>query len=118
MLKNQKTLKFEGRQETLPAYCIAYLVDDVVAGHFMGNLEQVVEGGHAGGDELIPATGVVAVTADAIHLRERRLTHLCPPLRSTFAVRETASLGIMRAGFKITDSECLLKMILISNDFI
>ena len=23
------------------------------------------------------------------------LTHLCPPLRSTFAVRETASLGIM-----------------------
>ena len=24
-----------------------------------------------------------------------RLTHLCPPLRSTFAVRETASLGIM-----------------------
>ena len=25
------------------------------------------------------------------------LTHLCPPLRSTFAVRETASLGIMEA---------------------
>ena len=25
------------------------------------------------------------------------LTHLCPPLRSTFAVRETASLGIMGA---------------------
>ena len=25
----------------------------------------------------------------------RHLTHLCPPLRSTFAVRETASLGIM-----------------------
>ena len=25
------------------------------------------------------------------------LTHLCPPLRSIFAVRETASLGIMRA---------------------
>ena len=24
-----------------------------------------------------------------------KLTHLCPPLRSTFAVRETASLGIM-----------------------
>ena len=24
-----------------------------------------------------------------------RLTHLCPPLRSTFAVRETRSLGIM-----------------------
>ena len=24
-------------------------------------------------------------------------THLCPPLRSTFAVRETASLGIMGA---------------------
>ena len=23
------------------------------------------------------------------------LTHFCPPLRSTFAVRETASLGIM-----------------------
>ena len=23
------------------------------------------------------------------------LTHLCPPLRSTFAVRETASLGIV-----------------------
>ena len=28
---------------------------------------------------------------------ERPLTHLCPPLRSTFAVRETASLGIMGA---------------------
>ena len=27
----------------------------------------------------------------------RLLTHLCPPLRSTFAVRETASLGIMGA---------------------
>ena len=26
-----------------------------------------------------------------------QLTHLCPPLRSTFAVRETASLGIMGA---------------------
>ena len=25
------------------------------------------------------------------------LTHLCPPLRLTFAVRETASLGIMGA---------------------
>ena len=25
------------------------------------------------------------------------LTHLCPPLRSTYAVRETASLGIMGA---------------------
>ena len=25
------------------------------------------------------------------------LTHLCPPFRSTFAVRETASLGIMGA---------------------
>ena len=27
----------------------------------------------------------------------RGLTHLCPPLRSTFAVRETAPLGIMGA---------------------
>ena len=27
--------------------------------------------------------------------RREALTHLCPPLRSTFAVRETASLGIM-----------------------
>ena len=26
---------------------------------------------------------------------ESNITHLCPPLRSTFAVRETASLGIM-----------------------
>ena len=30
---------------------------------------------------------------ESVHAR--RLTHLCPPLRSTFAVRETASLGIM-----------------------
>ena len=30
-------------------------------------------------------------------LRPYALTHLCPPLRSTFAVRETASLGIMGA---------------------
>ena len=28
---------------------------------------------------------------------ELNLTHLCPPLRSTFAVRETASLGIRGA---------------------
>ena len=38
--------------------------------------------------------------ADALSTGERvgtRLTHICPPLRSTFAVRETASLGIMGA---------------------
>ena len=34
-----------------------------------------------------------AAATDAGH----QLTHLCPPLRSTFAVRETASLGIRGA---------------------
>ena len=33
------------------------------------------------------------------------LTHLCPPLRSTFAVRETASLGIMEVPQSTIDSE-------------
>ena len=39
------------------------------------------------------------VRAPRFHFHSLRwpLTHLCPPLRSTFAVRETASLGIMGA---------------------
>ena len=41
-----------------------------------------------------------SLNAEIIHIlrqamKDCRLTHLCPPLRSTFAVRESASLGIM-----------------------
>ena len=39
--------------------------------------------------------GLIACSVLGIPRSFYTLTHLCPPLRSTFAVRETASLGIM-----------------------